>query len=237
MDINVWIALGAGLASFISPCCLPLYPSYISYITGISVSELKSDTTKAVRIRTMTHTLFFILGFSVVYYTLGIFSGLLAEVFIDYRELISQIAAILIIVMGLFMIGIFKPQLLMREFKFQPKHRLKRLGYVGSFLIGIGFAAGWSPCVGPILSSIIALAATESGIWFKLITAYTIGFAVPFFVMAFFIGSTRWILKYSSLIMKIGGGVMILVGILLYSGQLYKITIWLQSVTPEWMIF
>jgi cytochrome c-type biogenesis protein len=235
MDINVWIAFWAGLASFISPCCLPLYPSYISYITGISVSRLKNDTNKAVRFRTMMHTLFFILGFSIVYYTIGIFSGLIAETFSDYSDLLSKIAAILIIVMGLFMLGIFKPQLLMREFKF--KWNFKPLGYFGSLLIGIGFAAGWSPCVGPILSSIVALAATEQGIWFKLITAYTLGFAIPFFVMAFFIGSTGWILKYSNLIMKIGGAVMILVGILLYTGQMYKITIWLQSITPQWLQF
>lgn len=235
MDLNIGIAFIAGLISFFSPCCLPLYPSYLSYITGISVSQLKTDTSKKVRIHTLSHALFFILGFSVVFYAMGMFSGLIAEIFADRRELISQIAGILIIVMGLFMMGIFKPQLLMKEFKL--KWNLKPLGFLGTFLIGIGFAAGWSPCVGPILSSIIALGATEEGIWFGLITAYTLGFAIPFFVLAFFIGSARWILKYSNMIMKIGGAIMILLGILLYTGRMFFITIWLQSITPEWLKF
>ncbi|MFC5987780.1 cytochrome c biogenesis CcdA family protein [Marinicrinis lubricantis] len=235
LEVNLWIALWAGVASFISPCCLPLYPSYISYITGISVNELKSGQTKEMRVKTMTHTLFFILGFSVIYYTLGAAAGFVGDLFRDNRELISSLAAILIIVMGLFLMGVFKPQLLMKEMKLNVG--LKRAGYLGTFLIGIGFAAGWSPCVGPILSAIIALASTEPGSWFPLMTAYTIGFAVPFFVMAFFIGSTRWILKYSNIIMKIGGACMIVFGILLYTGHMSKITQWLNSITPEWLTF
>ncbi len=235
MDLNIWIAFVAGIISFFSPCCLPLYPAYISYITGISVSRLKVDTSKEVRIRTLLHTLFFIIGFSIVFYSLGLFTGMLAALFTDYRELVSRIAAILIFVMGLFMLGVFKPQLLMKEFKF--KWNVKPLGYFGSLLIGIGFAAGWSPCIGPILGSILALASTESGIWFRLITAYSLGFAIPFFVMAFFIGSTSWILKYSNLIMKVGGGIMILVAVLLYTGRMHRITIWLEQLTPDWLRF
>ncbi|NBI27544.1 cytochrome c biogenesis CcdA family protein [Chengkuizengella marina] len=235
MELNIWVAFWAGLASFISPCCLPLYPSYISYITGISVSNLKTKQNKEIRMKTMTHTLFFILGFSVVYYTLGLSAGILAEVFSGYDELISQIAGLLIIVMGLFLLGVFKPQLLMKEVKF--KWATKPAGYLGTFLIGIGFAAGWSPCVGPILGAIVALAATEPGIWFELITAYTLGFAIPFFIMAFFIGSTKWILKHSNTIMKIGGAMMIVIGILLFTGQMTKITIWLNSITPSWLQF
>lgn len=235
MDVSIWIAFIAGLVSFFSPCCLPLYPAYISYITGISVSQLKTNTSKAVRSRTLIHTLFFILGFSLVFFSLGALSGLFAFLFIDYRDLVSQVAAIFIIVMGLFMLGLFKPQLLMKEFKM--KWNFKPLGYFGSLLIGIGFAAGWTPCVGPILASILALASTESGLWVSLMTAYSLGFAIPFFVMAFFIGSTRWILKYSGMIMKVGGIIMILVGILLYSGRMYKITIWLEQITPDWLRF
>lgn len=219
--------------SFISPCCLPLYPSYISYISGVSVQQLKEKTTRQVRIRTLTHTLFFILGFSIVFYMLGAAAGVVAELFAKYRFLISQIAGILIVVMGLILLGIFKPQFIMREWKPQMT---RRAGYLGSFLIGIGFAAGWSPCIGPILSAIIGLSATEKGLWLPMITAYTLGFAVPFFVMAFFIGSTKWILRYSGFIMKAGGAIMIVIGILLYTGQLSDITSWLESITPSWML-
>jgi cytochrome c-type biogenesis protein len=233
MELTIWLALWAGVVSFISPCCLPLYPSYLSYISGVSVQQLKTDTTKEIRLRTMSHTLFFIIGFSIIFYALGAAAGLLAELFQQWKTLISQLAGILIVVMGLVLLGVFKPQLFMREWKPQVT---KRAGYLGSFLIGIGFAAGWSPCIGPILSAIIGLSATEKGLWFPMMTAYTLGFAIPFFVMAFFLGSTRWILRYSNVVMKAGGAVMVVVGVLLYTGHLNKITIWLQEITPSWMI-
>ncbi|CDN44930.1 Cytochrome c-type biogenesis protein CcdA [Paenibacillus sp. P22] len=183
-SVNIGLAFAAGIASFVSPCCLPLYPSYLSYITGISVTELKSDNPgREVRRRTMSHTLFFILGFSLVYYTLGYGTNRFAEVFADYQDLIRQLSAILIMLMGLFLIGLFQPKALMRDFKMPVK---LRSGYLGSFIFGIGFSAGWSPCVGPILAAILALAASDPGTWFGLTTAYALGFAIPFFVLAFF---------------------------------------------------
>ncbi|GIP58054.1 cytochrome c biogenesis protein CcdA [Paenibacillus sp. FSL W8-0186] len=235
-DINVVIAFGAGVASFISPCALPLYPSYLSYITGMSVQTLQKEQNKReVRMKTMAHTLAFILGFSVVFYTLGFGAGLFGEFFIHYRDLIRQISAILIILMGLFLLGIFQPQFLLKERKMDIK--LKKSGYVASFIFGIGFSAGWSPCVGPILAAIISLAVSEPGTWLNLITAYTLGFALPFFILAFFIGSTKWITRYSAAIMKIGGALMLLMGVLLFTNQMAKITIWLQQITPEWLKF
>ncbi|WP_379128757.1 cytochrome c biogenesis CcdA family protein [Paenibacillus sp. sgz500958] len=234
-NINAGLAFAAGLASFISPCCLPLYPSYLSYITGLSVQQLKSgDNTKEVRFRTLSHTLAFILGFSAVFYTLGFGAGLFGQFFNGQRELIRQLSAILIIVMGLFLLGIFQPQFLLRERKLELKW--KPAGYIGSFIFGIGFSAGWSPCIGPILTAIIALSASEPGTWFTLITAYSLGFAVPFFALAFFLGGARRILKYSGLLMKIGGAIMVLMGILLFTDQMFRITVWLQEITPAWLI-
>lgn len=235
-DVTVWAAFGAGIASFISPCCLPLYPSYLSYITGVSVTDLKSEHPgREVRIRTMTHTLFFILGFSVVYYTLGYGTNAFAEQFSKYQDLIRQLSAVLIILMGLILMGLIQPKVLLREMKMPL--RLKKSGYLASFIFGIGFSAGWSPCTGPILASILLLAASHPGTWFELTTAYALGFAIPFFVLAFFIGSTRWIVRYSGIMMKIGGAVMLLMGILLFTDQMTKITIWLNSITPEFMKF
>lgn len=235
-SLNLWIALWAGFASFISPCCLPLYPSYISYITGISVSELKAGRSKSfVRRQTMLHTLSFIVGFSIIFYAFGLAAGSLGSFFSHNRDLLRQLAAVLILIMGLFLLGIFQPQWLLKERKFQLK--LRPAGYLGSILVGMGFAAGWSPCVGPILSAILALAATEPGTWFKLTTAYSLGFAIPFFIMSFFIGSTKWILRYSNAIMKIGGVVMIIIAILLYTGKMTQITLWLNSITPAWLKF
>ncbi|SDO09828.1 cytochrome c-type biogenesis protein [Paenibacillus sp. yr247] len=235
-SVNLWIALWAGIASFISPCCLPLYPSYLSYITGISVSELKSgEPSSQVRRQTMLHTLSFIVGFSIIFYALGLTAGFLGNFFIDYRDLLRQIAALLIFIMGLFLLGIFQPQWLMKERKLQIKFR--PAGYIGSVLVGMGFAAGWSPCVGPILSAILALATTEPGTWFQLTTAYSLGFAIPFFVLSFFIGTTKWILRYSNLIMKIGGGLMVVIAVLLYTGKMTQITLWLNTITPDWLKF
>jgi cytochrome c-type biogenesis protein len=236
MQVNVAIAFAAGIASFISPCCLPLYPSYLSYMTGISVGDLKSSENRKDKMaRTMLHSLCFVLGFSVIFYTLGYSAGLLSDLFIDYKRLISQLAAVLILLMGLFMLGVFRPAWLMKERKLQPKWR--PAGYLGSFFIGIGFAAGWSPCVGPILSAILGLAASEKGTWLPLVTAYSLGFAIPFLVLAFFLGSTRWILRYSAALMKIGGGIMVLIAILLYTDRMTQITIWFNNQTPDWLRF
>ncbi|PWW05679.1 cytochrome c biogenesis protein CcdA [Paenibacillus cellulosilyticus] len=235
-DVNIGIAFIGGIASFISPCCLPLYPSYLSYITGVSVTELKAEEKPAiVKWRTMTHTLFFVLGFSVVYYTLGYGTNRFADFFSEYSSLIRQLSAILIILMGLFLLGIFQPQALMKDRKMYL--RMKKPGYFGAFVFGFGFAAGWSPCMGPVLTAILALAASSPGTWFQMTTAYALGFAIPFFALAFFIGSTRWILRYSDKLMKIGGAIMLLMGILLFTDRMTKITIWLNMLTPEWLKF
>jgi cytochrome c-type biogenesis protein len=200
------------------------------------VADLKGNANaKQKRMLTMSHTLFFILGFCTVYYALGYGTNVFAEFFSEYRQLIRQISAILIILMGLFLIGLFQPQLLMKDRRMNliPK----KASYVSSFIFGIGFSAGWSPCMGPALTAILGLAATEPGTWFRLTSAYALGFAIPFFVLAFFLGTARWILKYSATVMKIGGAVMILMGILLFTDQMTKITIWLNVITPEWLAF
>jgi len=232
-DVNVGIAFAAGLASFISPCCLPLYPAYLSYITGVSVNQLKTDTSRSMRFKTMSHTLFFIVGFSAVFFAFGYGSNVFADFFRDYQDTIRKLSAIFIVLMGLVLMGIFQPQLLMKERKLNMKW--KPAGYLGSFVFGFGFAAGWSPCIGPILGAILALAASNPGTWVGLTSAYSLGFAVPFFALAFFLGSTRWILKYSNLLMKIGGAIMILMGVLLFTDRMTSITIWLQGITPSWL--
>ncbi len=225
-DLSLWLAFGVGVLSFVSPCVLPLYPSYISYITGVSVGQLQEKSQPAeMRRSTMFNTLFFILGFSLIFYALGFSFTWLGKMFIEYQNLIRMLGGVLIAVMGLFLMGVIQPAFMMREKRFEITR--KRSGYIGSLLIGIGFAAGWTPCVGPILGSVLTLSATNPSVGLGYITAYTLGFAIPFFVMAFFIGRTRWILKYSEKIMKVGGALMVLFGILLYFDQMTVITQWL----------
>lgn len=227
-DVSIWLAFGAGVLSFISPCTLPMYPSYISYITGVSVSQLQdADRPREMKRATMLHTSFFILGFSIVFFALGFSASWIGTFFNEYRNLMRMMGGVLIGVMGLFMLGIFQPSFMMKEKRLDVGK--KRWGYVGSTLIGIAFAAGWTPCVGPILVAVLALAASNPSAGLAYITAYTLGFAIPFFIMAFFLGRTRWILKYSNAMMKVGGALMVVFGVLLYTNQMTLIIAWLTD--------
>lgn len=136
----------------------------------------------------------------------------------------------MIAVMGLFLLGVFKPTFMMRDVRIGALQK-RRMGYIGSVLVGMGFAAGWTPCVGPILASVLTLSLTDPASGLGYITAYTLGFAIPFFVMAFFLGRTRWILKYSNRLMKAGGALMVVFGILLYFDQMTVIIAWLTKMT------
>lgn len=223
-DLTLWVVFGAGFLSFISPCCLPLYPSYLSYITGITVQELKEGKGLLQR-QVLLHTLFFIFGFSIIFFALGYTVSFVGNLFTDYQVLLRKLGGIMVAVMGLVMLGIFTPKLLMKGKRFEFKN--KPVGYAGSVLVGITYAAGWTPCVGPILAAVLAIGATNPDQALIYTAAYTLGFAIPFFIMAFFIGKVKWIVKYSNAIMKIGGVIMILTGVLLYTGQMSKITIYL----------
>lgn len=219
-DINIFLALGAGFLSFISPCCLPLYPAFLSYITGMSVGELKSENVMLQR-RSMLHTLFFLLGFSVIFIAIGFGTSFVGQFFIQYQDLIRQLGAIFIIAFGLMVIGFFNPQFLMKDRKFEFKNRPS--GYFGSILIGMAFAAGWTPCTGPILASVILLAGSNPGSGMLYMIAYTLGFAIPFLILSFFIGKMQWIRRNNARILKIGGYIMIIVGAMLFFDWMTKL--------------
>ncbi|WP_226665533.1 cytochrome c biogenesis CcdA family protein [Metabacillus litoralis] len=223
-DVNIFLAFGAGFLSFISPCCLPLYPAFLSYITGVSVTELKSENALLQR-RSLLHTIFFLLGFSMIFIALGFGTSIVGEVFQNYQDLIRQIGAILIVVFGLMIVGVFTPSFLMKERRFEFKNR--PAGYLGSLLIGMAFSAGWTPCTGPILSAVIWMAATNPNSAMIYMIAYILGFAVPFLVLSFFIGKLGWIKKHNQKIMKVGGYIMIVMGILLFFDIMTSIIIFL----------
>jgi cytochrome c-type biogenesis protein len=225
-DVNFFLALGAGFLSFISPCCLPLYPAFLSYITGVSVSELKNENI-FVQKRSLLHTIFFLVGFSIIFIAIGFGTSFIGKFFMQYQDLIRQLGALFIIFFGFIIVGVFKPEFLMKDRKIQFQNRPE--GYIGSILIGIAFAAGWTPCTGPILASVIALAATnpQSGVLYMF--AYSLGFAIPFILLSFFIGRLQWIRKYNVRIMKIGGYIMIFMGVILFFDWMTKITIYLTD--------
>lgn len=222
---TIWLSFLAGLLSFISPCCLPLYPSYISYISGVSYDRAGGALTQDVRRRALGHAVFFVLGFSVIFIALGASASLLGVLFAEYRSVVSEIGGLIIVVMGLILMGILKFGWLMREFKWNVQ--VKPPGYLGAFVVGVSFAAGWTPCIGPILGSVIALAATSEANGMFLMAFYALGFAIPFLILAFTMGSVRWIARYSHRISQVGGAVMVVMGVLLMTGKLSTLTAWL----------
>lgn len=233
------LALGAGALSFLSPCVLPIFPAYMSYITGISVKELQGKKDSRMVRQLFAHAFFFLLAVSLVFLSLGASASFLGQwaqklLIGDSALLIQRIAGVLIIVMGLFIAGWIELPSLRKERRFH--YTKKHVGYAGTFFIGLGFAAGWTPCIGPIFGSILLLAASNpsQGLFYTVV--YVIGFALPFLVLTFFIGKTRWIVRHSNLIMKIGAVMMILMGLVLFFGLMPRISEFLLDlVNDTWL--
>lgn len=217
------LAFLAGVLSFVSPCLLPIYPSYISYISGVSFKG--NEKTLKVRTRALTHTVFFVIGFSIIFFALGLTASFLGEVFSQYHRMLRIIGGAIVFLMGLFLSGLLTPTWMMREFKWN--YRSKRTGYLTSVLMGISFSLGWTPCIGPILGSILTLAAMNSGRGMFLMSSYIIGFAIPFFILAFSLTSLGKWARHTEWIAKVGGFLLMILGILLLTNEFQRITVWL----------
>ncbi|MFD1850286.1 cytochrome c biogenesis CcdA family protein [Oceanobacillus bengalensis] len=225
-EINIFLAFGAGFLSFVSPCVLPLFPVFLSYITGMSVSEIKEENTKLNR-KALIHTICFLLGFSSIFIMIGFATTFIGEFLLTYQDIIRQVGAILIIFFGLVIVGIFNFEFLMKDRKIQFKNR--PAGFFGSFLIGMAFSLGWTPCTGPILAIVLSLAATQPDIGMVMMVSYILGFSIPFLVLAFFVGKLNWFKKHSEKMVKIGGYVMIFMGIALFFDWMTKLTAFLAG--------
>ncbi|MBA0908370.1 MAG: sulfite exporter TauE/SafE family protein [Nitrosarchaeum sp.] len=225
-EVTILVALFAGIASFVAPCILPIIPAFLAYISGTTVTELnsKSGSTMTInRTGIILNTVFFVLGFSVVFSALGVLiNSVLSSVSGNIIQSLNYVGGIIIISFGLFLLLSTKIRALNIERKFFPKR--KKSNYPLSFVFGLAFAAGWTPCVGPILGTILTLAATTPSISFHLLLAYSLGLGIPFVLMGvFFSRATKVIramskhLKYYNLIL---GGFIILLGILVFTNQL-----------------
>ena len=225
-DPTILIAFSAGLASFIAPCILPMIPAFLAYISGTTLTEINNDQKtnfKINKINIIANTIFFVLGFSIIFSTLGVLiNSILSENINQLANSLNWIAGIIIVIFGIFMIASTKINSLNKEKKFQIKNF--KSSYPMSFVFGLAFAIAWTPCVGPILGTILTLAATTPSISFTLLLAYSIGLGIPFILIGiFFSKSTKIIssmtkhLKYYNIVL---GGFIILLGILIFTNQL-----------------
>ncbi|KAA1040302.1 cytochrome c biogenesis CcdA family protein [Macrococcus equipercicus] len=218
-DVTMALAFGAGLLSFISPCVLPIYPAFLSYITGVSFNDLQEGqlNTKAI-----LHTLLFLIGFSIVYISFGVGIGFVSDFLNQYDDTIRMVGGLLMVVFGLMTLGVFTPEFLMADKKLS--FRNKPGGYFGSLVIGIAFAAGWTPCMGPIVGTIISLALTNQSLALFYMILYVLGFCIPFFLLTFCLTKLKFIKKYSRILTKVGGVIMVIMGLLLFFDLLTEIT-------------
>ena len=225
MDITLGLAFLAGLASFLSPCVFSLVPAYISYLSGRSIAVLKSDESHQFKLETFSHGVAFVMGFSLVFISLGATASALGGLLYNLRWLLAKIGGLIVIIFGLHMTGILRIPFLENDLRIQNKAQKNR-SYLSSLLMGVFFSAGWSPCVGPVLGAILTLAVGGGSILegTKLLSAYSAGLAIPFLLAALGIG---WVVK---IIKKYGkamhfveivmGVILIVIGGMLFFGTL-----------------
>ena len=236
-QVSLFAAFLAGLVSFASPCVLPLVPSYITFITGVSFDELTTeDKTGRIRRLTILHSLAFIVGFSIVFISLGATATAAGKFLREYQDLLRQVGGVLIILFGLYLTGLLKIAALSREAKFRMTS--KPFGLLGSVLVGITFAAGWTPCIGPILASILLYASTseKEGTGILLLSVYSLGLGVPFFLaslgMNSFLAASKKLRGSLRTIEIVSGVILIVFGIALVTNVFRHFVSFLSRYLP-----
>ncbi|HET7321533.1 MAG TPA: cytochrome c biogenesis protein CcdA [Longimicrobiaceae bacterium] len=234
--VSLGLAFLAGLVSFLSPCVFPIVPSYVGFVTGLTLDELKDGSRSDARRQAAIHAALFVLGFSLVFLALGASATALGGVLRRSLPLLQQVGGVVIVLFGLYMLGVLKIPALLRERRVQLAS--KPAGKLGSVVVGIAFGAGWTPCVGPVLASVLLYASFEETMTrgMLLLGAYALGLGIPFFVSAvalnwFLAGSAkvrRWLLPLE----RAAGVVMVLVGVLLFTGHFAALSGFLAQFSP-----
>ncbi len=239
-QVSVLVAAGAGLLSFLSPCVFPLIPSYLAFVGGLSLEEVQGSVVHGRnRRQLLLHSAAFISGFSAIFIAFGASATALGQLLFDYQLVIRKAGGALVILFGLHIAGWLPMPFLMREKHLELQGRPG--GYVGAFLVGVTFAAGWIPCVGPILGSILVMASTSqtAGQGILLLAAYSAGLAVPFFLSALLFGRfLRFFARFKRLlpwVSRASGVFLILVGLLLLTDYFTLLSTFALRFTPEWL--
>lgn len=233
-SIGIGLSFTAGVLSFLSPCVLPLIPSYVSFITGVSLEDVKHSRRIA-----LVHSLLFITGFTLIFLALGATATVLGRLLFQYRDWVGRIGGALVIVLGLYLLGVFNIGAFARERRVHIAN--KPLGYLGTVLVGMAFAAGWTPCIGPILGGVLTYTASSADLnrGLLLLFAYSLGLAVPFLLAALMIdrfmalfqrfkGALAWM-------SRISGALLLVIGVLMITGSMTVLSSWLQQWTPEFI--
>jgi len=236
-SVPVLIALTAGVLSFLSPCVLPLVPSYLSFVTGMTLDDLQERHDRRV---VLLHSALFVLGFSVIFMLLGATASFIGQFFRAYEVWIARVGGVLIILLGLHLLGVFRITALMREKRIHLAE--KPAGVLGTLAVGAAFGAGWTPCIGPVLGAILGLAGTRETVWagVSLLGVYSLGLAVPFLLAAlaldWFLGAFTRFRRFIPVMEKTSGALLVILGLLLVSGMLTVLSGYLTRFTPGFVL-
>lgn len=235
MEISILAALAGGLISFLSPCVLPLVPPYMTYLAGASLDQIEDSDDPALRKRAITTAIVFVLGFTTVFTLLGATASALGQLVRQYMDVFGIIAGVIIILMGLHFLGLFRIAMLYREARFQAG---SNVSLWGAYVMGLAFAFGWTPCIGPILAAILAVAGTEQSVarGAFLLMVYSAGMGIPFILAAFamkpFVNFLKRMKSRFGMVEKAMGGLLVLTGIAFMTGGIEMMAFWMLETFP-----
>ncbi|MHA6728788.1 cytochrome c biogenesis CcdA family protein [Devosia sp. A369] len=238
MEFSWLLVFGAGVLSFLSPCVLPLVPPYLTYMSGASFEQLRADDKGAAALqrRVAVTSLFFILGFSVVFITLGATATAFGQAFRQALPILTPIAGVMIIAMGLHFLGVYRIGLLDRQVRHQGPGMAS--GPLGGFLLGLAFAIGWTPCIGPVLAAVLSVSASKNTAWegAGLLGIYSLGLGVPFFLAGIAIGPFlaffQGFKKHLQTVERVMGGLLVVTGVLFLTGNFTRLSYWFLETFP-----
>jgi cytochrome c-type biogenesis protein len=237
LDVSIGAAALAGAISFLSPCVLPLVPPYLVYISGVSLEDMERVEGKANMRRVILASLVFVLGFTTVFVLLGATASVAGQMLRQYLPLLAKLAGVFIIIMGLHFLGVFRIGLLQREARYQTQSKPASL--LGAYGVGLAFAFGWTPCIGPVLAAILSVAASEQDVTrgMFLLAVYSLGLGIPFLLAAWSISAfLKFFARFKKQmhnVERIMGGLLVVAGVLFLTGAIQTFSYWLLETFPS----